>query len=136
MNGYLVDTSVWHRMDQSAVRDRVEQLHLPTYTCLPVTLEIGVSARHADEHAELIDDLTRGAHWAAITADIERRAVQVQRLLAARNHHRAARLADLLIAVTAEAHDLVVLHYDSDYDLIADVTGQPCEWVVPRGSVT
>lgn len=30
---------------------------------------------------------------------------------------------------------LAVLHYDADYDLIAAVTGQTAEWVVPRGSV-
>ena len=28
-----------------------------------------------------------------------------------------------------------VLHYDADFDRIAAVTGQPCEWVVPAGSV-
>jgi hypothetical protein len=28
-----------------------------------------------------------------------------------------------------------VLHYDSDYDLIAKITGQPARWVVPRGTV-
>jgi len=28
-----------------------------------------------------------------------------------------------------------VLHYDADFELIAEVTGQPVEWVVPRGSV-
>jgi hypothetical protein len=27
-----------------------------------------------------------------------------------------------------------VLHYDADYELIARVTGQPCEWVVPPGT--
>jgi hypothetical protein len=30
---------------------------------------------------------------------------------------------------------LVVLHYDSDFDLISSVTDQPVEWVVPRGTV-
>jgi hypothetical protein len=30
---------------------------------------------------------------------------------------------------------LTVLHYDSDFDLIAAATGQVCEWVVPAGSV-
>jgi predicted nucleic acid-binding protein len=34
----------------------------------------------------------------------------------------------------AEAHDLTVLHYDADFELIADVTGQPQEWIVPRGT--
>jgi len=28
-----------------------------------------------------------------------------------------------------------VLHYDADFDLIAEITGQPCEWVVPRGTI-
>jgi hypothetical protein len=28
-----------------------------------------------------------------------------------------------------------VLHYDADFDRIAIVTGQPCEWVVSAGSV-
>jgi hypothetical protein len=30
---------------------------------------------------------------------------------------------------------LILLHYDSDFDQIAAVTGQACEWVVPAGSV-
>jgi hypothetical protein len=34
-----------------------------------------------------------------------------------------------------EARGLTVLHYDADFDLISGVTGQPCEWVVPAGSV-
>jgi len=28
-----------------------------------------------------------------------------------------------------------VLHYDAGFDVIASVTGQPVEWVVPRGSI-
>ncbi len=27
-----------------------------------------------------------------------------------------------------------VMHYDYDFDAIAEITGQLCEWVVPRGS--
>lgn len=26
------------------------------------------------------------------------------------------------------------IHYDGDYDMIAAVTGQPTEWVVPPGA--
>lgn len=63
-----------------------------------------------------------------------RRAVQVQRLLAERSH-RGRKIPDLLIAATAEEHDLAVLHYDADFDLIAAVTGQRTEWVVPAGTV-
>lgn len=56
-------------------------------------------------------------------------------LLARRGQHRGASLPDLLIAAVAERAGLVVLHYDADYDLIARVTGQRMEWVVPRGSL-
>jgi hypothetical protein len=40
-----------------------------------------------------------------------------------------------LIAAAAEESGLAVLHYDADFDLITGVTGQPCEWVVPAGSI-
>ena len=74
--------------------------------------------------------------WVYLEPKIEQRAVEVQELLARHNHHRAARLSDILIAAIAEAHQLAVLHYDSDFDLIAEATGQRCEWVVPRGSIS
>jgi predicted nucleic acid-binding protein len=48
---------------------------------------------------------------------------------------RAVGLPDLLIAAVAERERVTVLHYDADYDLIAQVTGQPTQWVVPRGAV-
>lgn len=38
--------------------------------------------------------------------------------------HRGVQPADVLIAAAAEAHGLPVLHADSDFDLIAEVTGQ------------
>jgi predicted nucleic acid-binding protein len=41
----------------------------------------------------------------------------------------------LLVAAAAEAYDLAVLHYDADFDLIAEVTGQRWRWVVPAGTV-
>jgi len=40
-----------------------------------------------------------------------------------------------LIAAAAEQSGLILLHYDADFDLISRVTGQPCEWVVPAGTV-
>jgi hypothetical protein len=59
---------------------------------------------------------------------------QVQRLLASR-HQRGRKIPDLLVAAAAEARGLTVLHYDADFDRIAEVTGQPCRWVVPAGSI-
>jgi predicted nucleic acid-binding protein len=68
------------------------------------------------------------------TAGHVRRARQVQRLLAARSQ-RGRNIPDLLIAAAAEELDLVLLHYDGDFDLIASATGQRCEWVAPAGSI-
>jgi len=31
------------------------------------------------------------------------------------------------VAAAAEEHDLTVVHYDADFDLIASVTGQRCQ---------
>ena len=62
------------------------------------------------------------------------RARQVQRVLASRSQ-RGRKIPDLLIAAAAEDLKLIVLHYDADFDRIARATGQPCEWVVPAGTV-
>ncbi|MGI8506688.1 MAG: PIN domain-containing protein [Solirubrobacteraceae bacterium] len=59
---------------------------------------------------------------------------QVQRLLASK-HQGGRKVPDLLIAAAAEASRLTVLHYDSDFDQIAAVTGQPTQWVLPAGSI-
>lgn len=48
---------------------------------------------------------------------------------------RAVGFPDLLIAAVAEREQVTILHYDSDYDLVAEVTSQPMQWVVPRGTV-
>ncbi|MFY9808051.1 MAG: PIN domain-containing protein [Pseudonocardiaceae bacterium] len=55
--------------------------------------------------------------------------------LAERGQHRAVAIPDLIIAAVAERHDIAVLDYDRDFDVIAEVTGQPVEWVVPPGTV-
>lgn len=62
------------------------------------------------------------------------RAVAVQDALAAGSRQREVKIADLLIAAAADAAGLVVLHYDRDFELIADVTKQSVEWVLPAGS--
>ena len=62
-----------------------------------------------------------------LTPAIEERAVEVLALLADRGQHRAPSIPDLIIAATAELAGLTVLHMDKDFQLIADITGQPLE---------
>ena len=91
-------------------------------------LEIGYSARTGDElRTGLRRPPLASMPVEYLTPAIEDRAVEVQQLLADRGHHRAPAVPDLLIAATAELAGLAVLHLDKDFDLIADVTGQPVE---------
>lgn len=62
-----------------------------------------------------------------LTPAQERRALEVQMLLADRGQHRAPSVADLLIAAIAERRGLTVLAKDKDFGLIAEITGQPIE---------
>lgn len=96
-------------------------------------LEIGYSARTAQEWDQLVGALN-ALDAVETTAGHVRRALQVQRLLAERSQ-RGRKIPDLLVAAAAEALDVGVLHYDSDFDLISAVTGQRCRWVVPAGTV-
>lgn len=132
---HLVDTSVITRLRHDDVRSVVEPFAAAGSLARSgiTDLEIGYSARSAKEWDRAFDAL--GAFELIETsADHVRRARQVQRLLAAK-HQRGRKVPDLLVAAAAEANDLVVLHYDADFDRIAAVTGQRVEWVVRAGSV-
>jgi predicted nucleic acid-binding protein len=58
----------------------------------------------------------------------------MQGMLWRRGRVRAVGFPDLLIAAVAERERVTLLHYDSDYGFIAEVTGQQMRWVVPRGT--
>jgi predicted nucleic acid-binding protein len=62
-----------------------------------------------------------------MTPAAEHRAVEIQMVLADRGMHRAPSIPDLLIAAIAERSGLTVLHLDKDFELIAEITGQPVE---------
>ena len=99
-----------------------------------VELELGVTARSAQDY----EGLRR--RWSVLPRlELDdagvRRAQDVQQELVARGHHRGVGLPDLLVAAVAEAAGAEVLHYDHDFDLVSEVTGQPVRWVVDRGSV-
>lgn len=103
--------------------------------CGPVIFELGYSARNATSHQALVERVD--AFERAPTTDGDhRRAVEIQASLAEQGQHRAVSLVDALVASVAETRGLTVLHYDRDFDLIAEVTNQPVEWVVPQGSVS
>lgn len=132
---FLIDTSVLKRLGHSEVRAVVEPLAATGQLGRPsiCDLEVGYSARNADEWDRLIQALDAFERVETTAAHI-RRALQVERLLARRSQ-RGRKIPDLLVAAAAEELDIAVLHYDADFDAIASVTGQRCQWVVPAGSV-
>ncbi|MBV8195692.1 MAG: PIN domain-containing protein [Candidatus Dormibacteraeota bacterium] len=137
----LIDNSAWARLesrllDQSRAAEvieavRREELHVS----LPFLLEAGYSAQSGPRHRDLFNDLLKFP-WAAIDHGVERRALEAQRQLAVVGHHRMPAV-DLIIAALADRHGLGVLHYDRDFDVIAEKTDLrfTSEWLAPAGSL-
>ena len=93
-------------------------------------LEVGYSARTGAElRTGLRQPPLASMPVEYLTPAIEDRALEVLSLLADRGQHRAPSIPDLIIAATAELAGLTVLHLDKDFEVIADVTGQPMERV-------
>jgi predicted nucleic acid-binding protein len=114
--GEVADASAWaERIDRGLIR-----------ICTVTRLELGYSARTADDLRFEIEALPLvGMPVEYLTPAIEDRSVEVQLLLADRGQHRAPSIPDLLVAATAELAGLTVLHVDKDFELIAEITGQP-----------
>lgn len=58
-----------------------------------------------------------------VTAAAEQGVADTMVALAGRGHHRTP-VPDLMLAAIAQAGTAVVLHYDADYERIAEITGQ------------
>lgn len=133
MTDWLIDTSALVRLATSpearAWADRIDRglVRISTVT----RLEVGFSARSGPD----LRTAARRPPLAALpieyqTPASEDRAVEVQALLADSGHHRAPSVPDLVVAAIAELAGLTVLHVDKDFELIAEVTGQPTERLV------
>lgn len=134
---YLIDTSAHARIDQLPVRNVIAGLiaDRAAATCVTVDLEAGYSGRDVDD-VRVIAERRRSLYTVLpISEVIAERAREVQVRMAVRGHHRAAGVIDLLTAAVAEHHGAVVLHYDSDFEHIAAVTGQAHTWILPRGTI-
>lgn len=137
MTMYLVDTSAAARIGNQQVRHALEHLvgMGVVATCVTLDLEAGFSAQSPDEVNAVFNNRANQLTRLAITEPIADRARQVMQRLATHGLHRSAGPMDLLTAAVAEHYRAIVLHYDTDFDHIASVTGQQTQWVVPRGSI-
>lgn len=137
----LLDNSAWSRIVDGALDDEraatvagwIEQRHLGT--TLPFLLEAGYSARSAADHQAKLSQLD-GLSRVYVSQETEELALQAQRELALVGHHRLAPV-DLIVAACAHQAYAGVLHYDRDYDIIAERTCLEfrSEWLAPAGTL-
>jgi predicted nucleic acid-binding protein len=139
----LIDNSAWARMLDGRLsgplRRRFEAALSAgeLWTCPPTLLEMLYSARD-EEGFKLTTGRLNALMHAPLTTDAAAQAITAQAQLAATPgvSHRV-KPVDLLIAAVAATAQLGVLHYDRDYDAIAEHTSLafPSVWVAPRGSI-
>ena len=128
---FLVDTSALARfMREGAESFGWDQAAAAGLLALcPITeLEFFYSARSVADRVKTIDDLRAAFGWVPVHDSAYERACEVQGELTARGQHRGAGPVDLVVAATAELHDLTLLHQDRDFELVATITGQALRW--------
>lgn len=132
---YLADNSALARFPVPAVVQRLRPLleEGSIATCAIVDLELLYSARNLADYEEVLEE-RRSLDTAPITPEVLTKAIELQHELARHGHHRVP-IPDLVISAAAQVAGLTVLHYDSDFERIADAGGGAQEWVIPRGSL-
>ena len=129
MTSWLIDKSALVRLaaspDAADWATRIERglVRITTVT----RLEVGYSADPVRTWTGLQRPPLSSMPVEYLTPAIEDRSVEVLALLADRGRHRAPSIPDLIIAAAAELAGLTVLHLDKDFDVIAEITGQPVE---------
>lgn len=132
---YLTDSSIWAWANNGARPDINEKLaerleRGEVATCTPVALEVMHRAETSAQYEQLFHALLEPLEWLPLDEATSRRAIDVQRELAATsdgNHRRPA--VDYLIAATAETagDDVTLWFFDKDLRVISEHTGQPSE---------
>ena len=132
---YLADKSALARFAYRPVADRLGSLLKEglVATCPIIDLEVLYSARSLGDYEGVLAE-RKAMPTFPVTAQTTERAIEVQHQLARTGQHRVP-IPDLLIAAVADLNGLIVMHYDADFDRIAQATNQPTTWVVPRGAI-
>jgi len=131
----LIDTSAFARASHSEVREpwqqalRRDRLRLAP----PARMEILYTARDGATFDALAAELS-ALRPAPLTSTVLRAAEDAMRMLA----HRSARsqrlpVVDYLIAAAAQEMGAAVIHYDRDYDTLAEVMEFESVWLAPAG---
>ena len=132
----VVDTSALTRLRRPPVRAVLEPLLVAgrAAICSTTQVELLWSTRNTAEYDAVLQRWNHVELLQVEPADWDH-AINVQRELWDSGQHRAVGWPDLLLSAVAVRHRVTVLHYDRDFELVAEVTGQPAAWVVPPGTV-
>ena len=124
---FLIDTSGLARILQKEHRAAwADFLSAGVIAVCPVVeLEFLYSARSLADRLDKQRLLGQVFAWVPMADRAYERAAQIQEALTRRGEYRSAGAIDLLIAATAERHQLIVLSQDRDFETVAAVTGQP-----------
>jgi predicted nucleic acid-binding protein len=137
MTRYLADKSALARLHLPAVREELEPLMTRGLVgiCGVTELEMLYSARNIQERARMKEQLEASLDQVDTPEDIWRQAAEIQEVLTEQAQHRSVSIPGLIVAATARARGLEILHYDRDFDTIARFTDQSTRWIVPPGTV-
>lgn len=134
---FLADKSAIARLHLPPVRDALAPLMERGLVsiCGVTELELLYSARNIQERHQMKQQILASLDPLREPDDVWEIASEIQEALTEKGRHRAASIPDLVVAATARATRLTILHYDNDFETIATFTEQPTKWVVPPGTV-
>lgn len=129
--GGRVPAAVVRRWEQALARDEI-------FVCDPFRMEALYSARDAKDYMSLSEELD-ALGQAPCDQVVWQLAQTAQRTLASgrRVSHRI-KPVDLVVAAAAHHHDVGVLHYDHDFDILANHAGLSfaSRWLAKRGTLS
>lgn len=139
----LLDTSAWARLcdgrivgsGAERIAQGIERGELAMTE--PLLLEMRYSARDSEDFARLAEELDALPLLTLDQAALGRAMDAQAQLGGHRSVSHRVKPVDLLVAGVADRHRAAILHYDGDYDLIAQHTDLSFQsvWVAERGSV-
>jgi predicted nucleic acid-binding protein len=140
----LLDTSVWARLRVGRITGRPAErlygriLEGRAAVTEPLMLEMLYSARDGSDYELLAEELAALPLLRLEPVAIARALAAQAQLAALPDVSHRVKPIDLLVAAVAEQHHRSVIHYDRDYELLAQRTDLQFTsvWAVPRGSIS
>jgi len=135
---FIADASAWTRALSGRARREWDAALAGRQiaTCPVVTLELLYTVRDGSAF-DVMSEILTPLRDIPITRSVTNAALSAYRTLAHRAplHHRSVPLPDLLIGAAAADAGVGVLHYDEDFDTLAEVLPFESRWIAPRGSL-